>query len=985
MRCTQFAAIGLLFWLGALCAQAANPARTPKINPNDPDDLQASQKMFERVFGDYAKLDPARIKMIVEAAETALRDQGGRRGRPSGATGQTSGTRQRRPAAAQPAGETSAAQSGPTGAASPNAPAAKEGNGKFDQQGKRWFFDTNNDGKPEEVWFVDTQVRAPEGAKPILVRVIDQGGDLVEGGEPDQVNDLYIVDWHADGIVDSVIEYKDLNGDGGAEQEIMYWAGPTLNFFDGQRLRALVYTDYSNTHRFFHLYGYKYDQPQSQWHTPFGPDQVFHSYVYQPDLNKWVTYWENPFGFFDLNKDGSPEEAIRFSGAEGMIESYRHSFDAVNAAPADGNERHYDCSVTAVAKGGQWDTNGQARRGESGLKFKPEYCKPLELHGIPTEPVLPWDKLRDQAEGVIWARTMFAWVEDGNNCDPEDKDYNERWEGVITTRVLTPEQQEFEDQAKENKGDSNDLKRGRKGMGPILGGRYTRDNSIFPRVGSPECGEMNRRFELVETPTKPVSMYYSPVDQRIHIAGANRSWMKVDFDRDGKADAIYEMDSNSEGVIDRWRVDVNGDGTFDDSWRAASSVKIQKLPYVWADMNECMKDVIPSAPQKLYAINAQLEKALKKANPAAADDPLATLLENQMRGPNIPDKLARKLVQSDEGLRLWLDVLKDRRIVALRAKVKDAELWKQIGKARSAGDLDAMLKALVKYNGGSAENPAKLYADWTEKLRSGFKQQEVGYLFLNDKGNVCWESLTNAYRIYNGQFDIYAKYDPRLITRIQPNWGNYHREQLWGMDCLLLGATAGLGGVTLFVNGQSCPVRNAGETEQPGEIRFTASLAKFTSDTVTIEFKGEGVGPKKNYTAIWRLTCRGGHHESMNEFTVTGGDPGDKLELGIEMMRLPKETFFVDEKKGVMASRGFEGPEIGWVGLGLAFPADRLIKMTETKSAHMAVVKFEAGKPVTYYTQADWVFGRKYDFGPTAKDWFNEFKEAAKGFEEEAK
>lgn len=962
MRFVHCATIGLLLWLGALCAQAAGPARTPKINPNDPDDLKASQKLFERVFGEYARLDAARSGMIVAEAE------------------QTSGTSQLRTPAARPAGEAASAQAGPTGAASPNAPRAKEGGGPVDRRGKRWYFDTNNDGKPEEVWFIDVQQRSPAGAAPILVRVIDQGGDLVEGGEPDQVNDLYIVDWKADGIVDSAVEYIDTNKDGGAEQEILYWVGPTLNFFSGQRMRALVYTDLSGTHRLMHLYGYKYDQPQGQWHTPFGPDQVFHSYAFDPDRNLWLTYWENPFGFYDLDKDGSPEEAIRFSGADGDIESYRHSFDAVNAAPADGNERHYDCSVTAVAKGGQWDTNGKARRGQSELKFDPRLCEATSLRGIPTQPVLPWEKVRAQSKDAIWARTMFTWVEDGNNCDPADMDFNQRWEGVIATRVLTPEQQAIEDADKEV-GSANDLKAPGKKRQKITGSLYTRDNSIFPRVGAPECGELNRRFELVETPTKPVSMYYSPVDQRIHIEGAARSWIKVDFDRDGKVDVVYEMDSNPAGVIDRWRVDVNGDGTFDDSWRAASNVKNETLPYVWADMNERMKEVIPAVPRKLYAINAQIEKTLRKANPSAAADPLATLLGNSMRGPNIPDKLARKLVQSDEGLRFWLDVLKDRRLVALRAKVKDAALWKQIDQARSSGDLDGILKALVKYNGGSAGEPAGLYAEWTQKLRSGFKQQEVGYRFLNDKGDVAWESLTHAYRIYNGQFDLYAKYDPRLITRI--NWGNYHREQFWGMDCLLVGQTAGLGGVTLFVNGQPYPVRNAGVTERPGEIHFTASLDEFTSDTVTIAFKGEGVGPKKNYTAVWNLTARGGHCESINEFTVTGGDPGDKLELGIEMMLLPKETFFVDEKKGVMASRGFEGPEIGWVGFGLAFPADKLIRMAETPSAHMAVVEFEAGKPVTYYTQGDWVFGRKYDFGPTAKDWFKEFQEAAAGFAEE--
>ncbi|MCE5231373.1 DUF4861 domain-containing protein [bacterium] len=943
MRFVHLAAIVIMLWLGAVSAQAA----AKKINPNDPVDPKVAQPVFERIFGDYARLDPAKIKMIVEEAQKSAPGQRGRRSGP-------------RPA------QTAAARRTPAPTPLGGSP-AQEGSTPTDRQGKRWYYDTNNDGRPDEVWFIDVQARAPEAAKPILVRVIDQGGDLVQGGEPDQTNDLFIVDWHADGIVDCVLEYQDLNGDGGAERQIMYWYGPTFSYFKGERLRALVYTNLSGNHAFVHMYGYKYDQPQGQWRTPFGAEQVFHSFVFDPDKNIWLNYWENPFGFYDHDRDGAPEEAIRYSGSEGTIDSYRHSFDAVNVSPQDGTGRHYDCSITAVPRGGQWDTNGKVGRGKSSLGFDLRYCEPMRLRGIPTQPCPQWDKLPTVGRGVVWARTMFTWIEDGNNSDPEDKNFNERWEGVITKRILTPEQQKIEDELKAKEGKEPPDK-SREAINLNI-----RENSIFPRVGSPDCGEFNRRFEMVKNPAHPVAMYFHPVDQRIHIVGADNCWINIDTNRDGKSDMIYVMETNRDGIIDRWRIDVDGDGKFEETVKAGRGLQPRYFAYTWADLNARMSQVLPYVPQMLYAINVELAKALKQAG--VADDPLAAQLENSMRCPNIPDKLAEKYVNSDESLRLWLDCLKDRRIVALRKELKNRGFWHDFDRGRARGHLNEMYAALVKLNGGSKQDPAKLYEEWKNKLCSVFKSQQVGYKFLNDKGNVMWESMTHGYRIYNGQFDLFAKYDPQLISRIKPNWGNYHREQKWGMDCFLLGSTAGLGGVTLYVNGKPYPVRNATEDEKPGDIHMTARLLEFTSDTVTIEYNAAGVGPKKAYNVTWHLTARGGHPESMNEVTVTGGQPGDKLQLGIEMMKLPpKETWLLDTGKGVMASRIFEGPEIGWVGLGLIFPSDLLINMAETPSSHMAVVKCEAGQPITYYTQCDWVRGRKYDFGPTAQDWFKEMQ-----------
>ncbi len=93
---------------------------------------------------------------------------------------------------------------------------------KADAPGRRHYVDRDGDGKPEEVWFIDIHPRHHNQNRPLLVRVIDEDGDLVAGGEPDRDSDLYVADWHADGAVDAVIDYEDLDGDQDMDRMGMY-------------------------------------------------------------------------------------------------------------------------------------------------------------------------------------------------------------------------------------------------------------------------------------------------------------------------------------------------------------------------------------------------------------------------------------------------------------------------------------------------------------------------------------------------------------------------------------------------------------------------------------------------------------------------------------------------------------------------------------------------------------------------------------------
>src|SRR5690554_6704762 len=97
---------------------------------------------------------------------------------------------------------------------------------KNDTPGKRHYVDKDGDGKPEEVWFIDNDRRHNKNNLPILVKVIDENGNLEAGKEPDKCGDLWIADWNADGWVDAVIDYEDIDGDGDVDSMGMFFYDP---------------------------------------------------------------------------------------------------------------------------------------------------------------------------------------------------------------------------------------------------------------------------------------------------------------------------------------------------------------------------------------------------------------------------------------------------------------------------------------------------------------------------------------------------------------------------------------------------------------------------------------------------------------------------------------------------------------------------------------------------------------------------------------
>lgn len=804
--------------------------------------------------------------------------------------------------------------------------------------GNRYYVDKNGDGKPEEVWFIDIDPRHNERNRPMLIKVIDEDGDLEMGKEPDRYGDLWIADWNADGMVDAVIKYDDLDGDKDVDQMEWYTYGLKNRNVDQDGVRLLLVTDDGDDNLLDYDIDYVYYQQPCQEHSHLGGNESFTAFYLDTKLNKWIPYFENPFLFYDSDNDGVTEEVVRIEGKNDLVKYLRWSFDA---DPVIGKQRDFDVSISACATG--W-TMKKDRDSDFNMHLGKEQTETFTVRGIPTGPVLKRSIARDFLKTVTWERVIMAWDENDLNIAWNiPGDTIERWEGVIAAPS-------------------------------------TDKGFEMARVGNPHCGPFNKRYELVLKPTGPNEFYFNPADHRIHIKNSDRTWIKVDYNYDLKIDMNYLwVDTNHDGIMDRVNIDVDGDSIMDDSYDIDVS-GIKPIKWIFKDVNESFAPVLKTEPANKYLLVKALVSAIESIKKGYSVDPVWNMIENSMHNVNISNGIARRLVNSDETLMYYLTLVQDRQIAKLKKLFTgNKSFWKEFNAARKYGNTVAMTKSVNK--NFKLKDPKEDYAAWTARLRKVPEKPHVAWNNQWLPPNWGWESDKAAFRFYYGHFDLFGKHEGQ-DTLIMPKIAegkSYHIDQnAWGMDILHVGKTGGCGGVTLYVNGVAYPVRNETETETVNPV-FKSRLVKENLDTVTVEFTATGVGPEKApYTVRLRPSGLAGRYDSPVEVLVKGGKPDDKIELGIGLVRLGDETYYSDKVSGIIGSWGFQDPAIGWIGMGIVSSPERFIRFDDQPTEHRIVLRCEPGVPMVYYIRADWLRGHQFSCCPSAQDWFNTLKKTAK-------
>ena len=670
---------------------------------------------------------------------------------------------------------------------------------------------------------------------------------------------------------------------------------------------------------------YRYYQTPCQLYSHFGGDETFNWLYLTQKADTLVPIFENPFLFYDRDKDGVTEDVIRIEGVGDTLEYLRWSFDADNDATLE-QPRDFDATVAACAPG--W-TVEKKRGSDFYHRISKDDGDVLNICGLPTSPILKREIAADYLNNITWARVQLTWDENDFNVAANEVDTFERWEGIIAPANEEP-------------------------------GFY------FPQIGGPDCSAFNKRTEIILAPKGPNECYFSPADHRVHMKNSDRAFIRVDYDNDRVADMYYNWyDTDGDGLLDKMTIDVDGDSISDDSYNLDVS-GVKPLEWEYEQINAVVEPVILNQPKRLYLLNKTLALVLESVEKEAAHDPVWDLLQNKMQTEKIPDYMATSLLNSNESMMYYLRLVSDRRIAKLKKSGAGSKsFWEDFENIRSKGDTEAMISLLCK--NFELTSLVQDYEKWITQRRAVQEHAHVAWDNQWYPPNWVWESEKVAYRLYDGHLDMFGKHKQELILPLFAKGVSYHTEQAWGMDVLHVDKSSGCGGLTLYVNGVTYPVRN---DNIPGDPTFTGRLIEETPNKVTLELIARGVGPTQTpYTIKWRPTALAGRADSPMEVVVEGGSPGDKIELGIGIVRMKDEIFFTDAKNGVIGSRGFQEPGIGWIGLGVIYPVNQFLRMDEQPEDHRVVLRCEQGKPVAYHIQGDWLRGHQFPCCPPVNDW----------------
>ncbi len=747
------------------------------------------------------------------------------------------------------------------------------------QPGMRHYVDDDNDGRPEEVWFLDLDSRHLESMRPVLVRVLDEDGDLRTGEEPDLDSDIYLADWKADGSVDSVTDYTDNDGDHDVDEMGIYFIGWKKDY-----ITCWWGEDTGDDNLLWYDVGYTYRQDDCQYRSHFGGNETFSAYIIGLEDKEWHPGWENPFAFYDLDGDGVTEEVVRIEGQGDIIQNLRYSFDADNDATPD-SPRDFDVSLSAHAP--------------DNTPLDPKLSDKRVLRGIPAGGFLAYKDARQYAMTFPWATYQLTWDENDLNIDGEAfedlsfDDPQERWEGIITQK-----------------------------------------NEYFKQIGGPSCGPVNKRYEVDLESSSPIRMYFSDTDQRIHLFGADHAWLLVDYDYNREPDMRYDYyDTDTDGYLDTWKLDLDMDGTPDAEWKAGPETT-RDIPYTFAALNGVMKPLLETVPTELFQLNARLQQALA-ASGMTNQTPLAALLESGYDLPQLPVDLRLRLLHSNESWRYCMDLLKDIETVRLQKKHSNPEFWNLYDAARSKGNITGMREALEReFN---INDPLPDFSMIRQIMISRYERPRTAWAQDWAPPNIAWESEQAVYRCYWGQFDFFGKKQDLLICPLLKPGEDYHKEQEWGMDALNVDESCGLGGVTLYVNGEPYPVYSP---EGKGKIVWSKGLLNQSDDEVSVEITAENVGPETTpYTVRFQCSALANRKDSPIQVTLDGGSPNDTLELGIGIRKLSQEGFVDDRDAGILASWGIQDPAIGWIGLGIVYPKAAALRTEDLPEEHRVVLK----------------------------------------------
>lgn len=882
-------------------------------------------------------------------------------------------------------------------------------------EGERLSVDRDGDGIPDAQWYFDTRHR--QTIQPLLVYLLDEDGDLRETGRGDLDSDLYLWDWNADGSFDAATDYQDDDGDGDVDQMGIFYKKSWPDKEDD--ITVWWGQDIGDDNLLWYDVNGNYYQDLCQYRTHFSGDETFYQFRLKADSEYWINVFEDPFAFWDPDGDQCSEVVVRVCATEHDVTTLRYSIDVDD--DAFGRDTHdYDFSITAIP-------------GDTPIHTDENNTVPLMVRGIPAHPVLPWENTRGFAQAAAWGSAMLTWDEVNSNTEAEiERDPNERWEGIINRPS------KLEDFAQVGGPPTSTLNK-RVEVSPkpaaplrlyydasdhrlhLLGARHGYLDVDFDLDGEIDMayvytdengdGVLDRRTVDVDGD--------GTVDLDWKMAGNTRAFA-LEFEEIAPfyTEELDRVLLESQEFVDAAKSLLGDAAPVDtietyfleelDSYHPEREVgaRIRRSPAGARYYLNLLSDRLFFALSKQYAqtawfpaVEAQyaagdLAEAARgvaaqvaekdRVDPrryASYTDRLAIQIDNSGGPERVDAPVVVRLDQVEAALsslpgpkRLPQEAISTQLVVVRPDRWVD---WIEVPSQVDVIDQVAgpELSFLVDLHEGEI---ATYYLHCTQEETESHPYPRLTGAGVEIPAYVGLESEYAAYRFYTGQFDFFGKHQDRRLPKperlLYPEKvsGDYHTEQEWGMDALHVYKTSGLGGLSLRHANEVHLVQSpAGE----GEVKFAHRVLTQGPVRAAVGITATNLIPgKPEVTAEITCVIYAEHQECEVRARVSGMEGAVQLAPGL--LKLTEERSVFHEALGTLGAWGYQGEDIGEIGVAVIVPSDRLLENEDRAEERRLWCATEDNR-LRYWILGDWRRGRQYPIGPTIDNWSWEIRTLA--------